>query len=277
MDSFQDIQALPELLTHLRRFSVRNTLVVLLSLRLFSLVATCQIATSDASAKARVFITDSQSWEVAGYGGGGPGGGGSATRGGARPQTAEIIKTFGERCPEVMVNNIQEKTDYIVVLDHEGGKGVLRHRNKVAVFARVSGDSVVSKSTLSLGGSVQEACDAINRDWVEHGAAMRAAAVQSARNKVAPVQPALVTPVATPAVPAAPLSGKLSVASNPDGADIEVDGSFVGNTPSDVQLAEGEHTVAIKRAGFKDWERKLKVTGGSSLRVSVELEKLATQ
>ena len=69
--------------------------------------------------------------------------------GGARPQTAEIIKTFGERCPQVTINNIQTKTDYIVLLDHEGGKGALRHKNKVAVFARVSGDSIVSKSTLS--------------------------------------------------------------------------------------------------------------------------------
>jgi len=119
----------------------------------------------DTSERARVFITDSQSWEVGGYAGGGPGGGGSVAHGGARPQTAEIIKTFGERCPEVMVNNIQEKTDYIVLLDHEGGKGLLRHKNKVAVFARVSGDSIVSKSTLSLGGSVQEACGAISNDW----------------------------------------------------------------------------------------------------------------
>ncbi len=83
--------------------------------------------------------------------------------GGARPQTAEIIKTFGERCPEVKVNNKQDKADYIVVLDHEGGKSFLAHKNKVAVFNRVSGDSIVSKSTLSLGGSVQEACVAIGK------------------------------------------------------------------------------------------------------------------
>jgi hypothetical protein len=255
---------------------VRKVLVLLLALRLISVVATGQAAKPGDSAKARVFITDSQSWEIAGYGGGGPGGGGSATRGGACPQTAEIIKTFGERCPEVMVNNIQEKTDYIVVLDHEGGKGVLRHRNKVAVLARISGDSVVSKSTLSLGGSVQEACDAINRDWVEHGEALRAAATLAAQNKAAAAQSAVVAPIAAPVVPAAPVSGKLSVASTPDGADIEVDGSFVGNTPSEVQLAEGEHTVAVKKAGFKDWERKLKVTGGS-IHLSAELEKLATQ
>lgn len=105
--------------------------------------------------KARVFITDSQSWEMSGASGGSAAGFGGSVRGGARPQTAEIIKTFGQRCPDVMVNNIQEKTDYIVLLDHEGGKGALRHKNKVAVFARISGDSIVSKSTLSLGGSVQ--------------------------------------------------------------------------------------------------------------------------
>ncbi|HWW15119.1 MAG TPA: PEGA domain-containing protein [Candidatus Dormibacteraeota bacterium] len=61
----------------------------------------------------------------------------------------------------------------------------------------------------------------------------------------------------------------------PDGADIEVDGSFVGNAPSDVQVTEGEHTVTVKKAGFKDWERKLKVSGGSSVHLNAELEKVA--
>ena len=104
--------------------------------------------------RARVFITDSQSWTIAAQSGGTGGAFGGTMAGGARPQTAEIIKTFGQRCPLVVVNNIQAKTDYIVLLDHEGGKGALRHKNKVAVFARVSGDSIVSKSTVSLGGSV---------------------------------------------------------------------------------------------------------------------------
>ena len=172
-----------------------------------------------------------------------------------------------------MVNNIQEKTDYIVLLDHEGGKGLLQHKNKVAVFARVSGDSVVSKSTLSLGGSVQEACEAIRANWTAHGEAIRAAAAVAAQNRAAAAQP-VVQPAAAPAVaPAVPPTGKLLVASNPDGADIEVDGSFVGNAPSDVQVSEGEHTITVKKSGFKDWERKLKVTGGSNVRLNAELEK----
>jgi len=230
-----------------------------------------QKAASD-SEKARVFITDSQSWSIAGQGGGAGGAYGSAMAGGARPQTAEIIKTFGERCPQVMVNNIQTKADYIVLLDHEGGKGALRHKNKVAVFARISGDSIVSKSTLSLGGSVQDACEAITKDWAEHGSAIRAAASSAEQSKpAATLQP---TAVAN-ATPATASMGKVSVVSVPDGADIEVDGSFVGNTPSDVQVTEGEHTVSVRKTGFKDWERKLKVSGGSSVHLNAELEKAA--
>jgi PEGA domain len=223
----------------------------------------------DSVPKARVFITDSQSWSIAGQSGGAGGAYGGAMAGGARPQTAEIIKTFGERCPQVTVNNIQEKTDYIVLLDHEGGKGALRHKNKVAVFARISGDSIVSKSTLSLGGSVQDACEAISKDWSAHGPAIRAAAT-AAQSKIA----LSAVETAATAAPAIPTTGKLSVASIPDGADIEVDGSFVGNTPSDVQVTEGDHTVAVKKDGFKDWERKLKVSVGSNVHLTAELEKV---
>jgi len=246
------------------------SLILLLSAAVIPGYAQDKPAATEDSGKARVFITDSQSWEMAGGGGGAGGAYGSSVSGGARPQTAEIIKTFGERCPGVMVNNIQEKTDYIVLLDHEGGKGVLRHKNKVAVFKRISGDSIVSKSTLSLGGSVQDACEAISKDWAVHGSAMRAAAAAAAQTKAAaaaqPTAPANSTP-------AAPSMGKLSVVSVPAGADIELDGSFVGNTPSDVQVSEGDHSVSVKKVGFKNWERRLKVTAGSSVHLSADLEK----
>jgi PEGA domain-containing protein len=72
-------------------------------------------------------------------------------------------------------------------------------------------------------------------------------------------------------------SAKLQMESNPSGADIEIDGSFMGNTPSDVQVLEGDHTIAVKKAGFKDWERKMKISGGSNLHLSAELEKSDAQ
>src|SRR5581483_4534164 len=204
--------------------------------------------------KARVFITDSTSWEVNGQAGGAGGAFGSSVHGGARPQTAEIIKTFGERCPNVMVNNRQEKADYIVLLDHEGGKGLLRHKNKVAVFNRETGDSIVSHSTLSLGGSVEEACKAILKNWAEHSATVRSLNTSTAPESKSGSAPA-------PEMSKTDPSARLAIASNPVGADIEIDGNFVGNTPSNLELPSGEHTISVKKSGFKEWQRKIKVTG----------------
>lgn len=73
-----------------------------------------------------------------------------------------------------------------------------------------------------------------------------------------------------------PSSAKLQVESSPIGADIEIDGEFVGNTPSEIQTTEGEHTVSVRKAGFKDWQRKLRVSAGSNVHLSAELEKSET-
>jgi hypothetical protein len=240
--------------------------VLLLVLICIPTIAQDKSATPTDAEKPRVFITDSQSWEIGGYSGGSGGAGGAMVKGGARPQTAEIVKTFGERCPQVTPNNKQEKVDYIVLLDHEGGKGFLRHKNKVAVFNRVSGDSIISKSTLSLGGSVQEACEAINKDWSAHGSAIRVAEASAVTAQAKPAS------AAAPDPPAPSASGaKMSITSNPSAADIEVDGSFVGNTPSEIEVAPGDHSLRVSKSGFKPWERKFKATGGS-VNINAELE-----
>ena len=64
----------------------------------------------------------------------------------------------------------------------------------------------------------------------------------------------------------------LSIRSTPEAADIEVDGSFVGNTPSAVDLAAGEHTVIISKKGFEPWKRTIKLSTGD-IKVNAELEK----
>ncbi len=218
-------------------------------------------ASALAQDKPRVFVTDSKSWEIASGGGGTGGTWGASSHGGARPQTAEIIKTFGERCPQVIVNNKQEKADYIVLLDHEGGKGWIRKDNKVAVF-NSDGDTIVSHSTRSLGNSVQDACDAITSEWRTRGGRRTEA------------KPAETLPVASSSHAAAanPTTGKISISSQPSGADIEVDGAFVGSTPSSIVLAAGEHQVVVKKSGYKTWERKLRISGGE-ISLSAELEK----
>jgi len=92
---------------------------------------------------------------------------------------------------------------------------------------------------------------------------------------LAKFQPASTAPTTVAAT--APTSGKVQLESDPAGADIEIDGSFVGNTPSDIEVAEGEHTIDVKKTGFKDWERKLKVSGGSNVHLTAALEKTDIQ
>jgi hypothetical protein len=67
---------------------------------------------------------------------------------------------------------------------------------------------------------------------------------------------------------------KLQLESLPSGADIEIDGGFVGNTPSDLQVTAGVHTIVVKKGGFNDWTRKLRISGGSSVHLNPELEKV---
>ena len=87
--------------------------------------------------------------------------------------------------------------------------------------------------------------------------------------------PANAPPGSTLANSAGSSTAKLQLESDPPGADIEIDGGFVGNTPSDIQVTEGEHNVTVKKAGFKDWGRKVRVTSGSSVHLAAELEKIA--
>ncbi len=203
-----------------------------------------------AADKPRVYIEESQSWEVGGGGVGVDGTAASTGRGGARPQTAEIVKTFGERCPAVIVNNRRDKADYVVLLQHEGGKALVLHDNKVAVFNR-DGDSILSHSTVMLGNAVTDACSAITKDWAAH-----------------PAVNASVKESATAAV----TETRVEITSSPAGAEIEVDGKFMGNTPSSIHLDPGEHTVTVTKDGYAGWQKTIKVTGGNVSLVA-ELQK----
>jgi len=81
------------------------------------------------------------------------------------------------------------------------------------------------------------------------------------------VQPDTVPKQAAPA----PTQATLNIDSAPSGADIEIDGTFVGDTPSTVSITPGRHEIAIKKKGFNDWNRTLTVTGGA-VHLDAELE-----
>ncbi len=93
---------------------------------------------------------------------------------------------------------------------------------------------------------------------------------------IAKFQPAAPAPVIASNT-AYPTQAHLQISSTPDGADIEVDGNFAGNTPSDIDVAAGDHVITMKKSGYKDWTKNMKISAGSNIHIKPELEKAAGQ
>jgi PEGA domain len=235
--------------------------------------------------KRRVYVTDSNSWSISGGFGGSSGGFGGGVRGGARPQTAEVIKTFGKKCHGVIVTINRQAADFVVLFDHEGGKGMAQKDNKIAVFNR-AGDAIFSNSTRSLGSAVDDACKAIMRSPVVAAPAPPPPAPPASvvPAPTAPAQPAMKAAPPAPAAPAPPetpaaeatddsQSCLVFIKSSPNGADITVDGKFVGNTPSNLKLPAGDHKIQVEMQGYKSWERTMTVMEGGSVTLSATLAK----
>lgn len=68
--------------------------------------------------------------------------------------------------------------------------------------------------------------------------------------------------------------GNLRITSDPVGAEIYIDGRFVGQTPSTIPTPTGTHKIVLRLSGKKDWERELEVIKGSELTLNPVLEQL---
>lgn len=246
--------------------------------------------------KPRVFVQGkgSQNVTASGSGGGGAhwGSWGARASADSHDESMEVTKDLQKDCSGVVITLSQANADYTVMLNRESkhNRGLLRTNSQVQVANRL-GDILGTNATRTVGNASKDACQLILADWSQHGkitapdspapapAAAPAPAlppVDGAKTEVVPgaePQPAAAPPAVGGGQGQNVSPARLQIDSTPPGADIEVDGSFVGNTPSNIQLAEGDHTIVIKKAGFKNWERKLKSSGGSSVHIGAELEK----
>ncbi len=103
--------------------------------------------------------------------------------------------------------------------------------------------------------------------------------VAAASKPAAPA--ASLVPAATPAPVAATqqpalISIKCNFNSTPPGAEITLDGKYVGNTPSEIAVSTGTHVVAFSMPGFAQWKRDLTLTAGSGI-VNVDASLQKTQ
>jgi hypothetical protein len=95
------------------------------------------------------------------------------------------------------------------------------------------------------------------------------AKVQKTSFQTNPSPPAVLPRSVSEAQPA--VDASIDITSSPSGADVEMDGSFVGNSPSNIGVSPGDHTISMKKNGYKIWERKIKVTSGN-VNITAELE-----
>jgi hypothetical protein len=72
--------------------------------------------------------------------------------------------------------------------------------------------------------------------------------------------------------PAASTPVSVQVTSQPAGAEITVDGAFVGSTPATLQMTPGLHRISMK-SGKSTWERDMQVQAGSIVPVSAVLSR----
>jgi len=76
------------------------------------------------------------------------------------------------------------------------------------------------------------------------------------------------TSIETNAAPA-----KVTITSEPQGAEIYIDGNLSGSTPSTLNLPAGACKIILKQAGFQDWQRDLQVFAGSEVTLRATLNK----
>jgi hypothetical protein len=192
-------------------------------------------------------------------------------------------------------------------------RGLLRTNSQIQVANRL-GDILGTNATRTVENAAKDACQSIVADWSQHArisvpeSPTSTPAVAPAGPATTPESPVGArvqtvsavesqTPTTTAEEAAAPAktdngsasSGETEskpinpvrmgeaiaeISSDPPGADIEIDGSFVGSTPSSVGIATGEHTLRVSKSGYKRWERTLRSSTGT-IKVAAALEPMS--
>jgi hypothetical protein len=75
-----------------------------------------------------------------------------------------------------------------------------------------------------------------------------------------------------PGAPVFPVAqtASLTVEASVPNCDIEIDGNFMGNTPSTLTLSPGKHEVVVKKVGYANWTRSM-IVGAGSVRLNAEM------
>ncbi len=127
------------------------------------------------------------------------------------------------------------------------------------VFANILGDTTSPQKQKSVPVPLSVYyvnCD-VDSPPVETSAESAGAPAPSAASATPPPAPK------NAPVPRAAPKAVLDIWSEPAGADISLDGGYVGKTPYSLAVAAGEHTITLHKQDFGSWQRRMQVEGGT--------------
>jgi hypothetical protein len=88
--------------------------------------------------------------------------------------------------------------------------------------------------------------------------------------------PGPAAPLAPAPSPGSAAQASVAITSSEPGADIEINGGFVGNTPTALKLAPGQYAVTV-RSGARIWQRTLQLNAGSQVTLNAVFEAAVAQ
>ncbi len=122
--------------------------------------------------------------------------------------------------------------------------------------------------------SMAEAVAKHLKEFVDHSSGKEALAAGASETTTAQLEPpAADNSQAASRVEPGPAMQTASVIikSTPTGADINVDGKYVGSTPSTVQIMAGDHEISIEKEGMTPWQRTMTVGAGGNSTIDATL------
>ncbi len=150
--------------------------------------------------------------------------------------------------------------------DKDGKKqGVLLQGDKSNFRAIIVALQGVTGVPLSVGDK--------DRNEIPAGIAVQTVKEPEETKQTAQTPPATVPANAALGDSAAVNPETLSIVSNPDGAEVYLDNSFIGNAPATLKLKPGKHTITVKQSGYKDWSREVSAESGTETHLMAALEK----
>ncbi len=71
--------------------------------------------------------------------------------------------------------------------------------------------------------------------------------------------------------PEGPYTGKISITSTPENAELLLDGYLMGTTPMEIPVQSGHHRVVLRDSRHEDWSTQITINGNIEKRINVDM------